>query len=275
MNVINYLFFFFCTYTDKGKITVNCFGQEHCKKCHVAIRNCFLSGTPDMQKCMECEEKLYNIKPCMHHSNAFLNKLLKKETFVELNEQEYLTKENADKLIDEIIVESMKLKMINMQTETGKNKVNYSKSYTEKLLKLCLYSNFNDNYENAKHHKQATVNGIAAHIQRILKDYITEDDINKNYDHIYNSITNPALCLRNPEEWTKDRVGFEDDTSLPSVGILSEKMIFKPYEYRNLRSSMYTSSSKGSASCNRTACNRFDDPNECESQIRVFKQGGW
>ncbi|GAW79541.1 serine-repeat antigen 9 [Plasmodium gonderi] len=258
-----YLLFTFVVHLVKrvnSNILVNCFGVLHCKMCHVAIRNCFLSGTSNMSKCIKCEENYYNIRPCTHQIENFIQTSTDKENFVELKDHDYLTENKVDALISEVV---------KMSSEMHKNEAsareNLSEDLKKKIMQLCLYSNFSDNYENANKHEQASVEDVEKHIHKIVTMYI---DGSNHMEHIINSMKNPALCLKNPAEWTKDRAGYKDN-DIPSVGIIPERKLFKPYQVKSLMSSLYSHNSN----CNRQFCDRFSDPNECENKIRVLNQG--
>nr|BAR42476.1 putative papain-like cysteine prorease [Plasmodium vivax] len=244
----------------KTNILVNCFGMLHCKICHIAIRNCFLSGTSNLTKCLQCEEKYYNIQPCTHQTENFLQTSRDKGAFVEMKDHDYLTDGKVDDLISEVVKISLERQKNAVPAAEDRNE-----DFHKKIMQLCLYSNFNDNYENAKKHTQASVEEVERHIHKIINMYMRESN---NMEHIINSLKNPALCLKNPAEWTKDRAGYKDN-DVPSVGIIPERKLFKPYEVKSLMSSLYSYKSN----CNRQFCDRFSDPNECEHSIRVLNQG--
>ncbi|EUD66841.1 hypothetical protein C922_02826 [Plasmodium inui San Antonio 1] len=244
----------------KSNIVVNCFGIEHCKICHIALRNCFLSGTNNLAKCVECEEKYYKIPPCIHHTENFLQTSREKGTFVEMKDHDYLTEDKVDDLISEVVKLSLE-----RQRNAVPGTEDTNEDFHKKIMQLCLYSNFNDNYENAKKHTQASAEEVEKSIHRIVSMYIHESN---NMEHITNSLKNPALCLKDPGEWTKDRAGYKDN-DVPSVGIIPERKLFKPYQVKSLMSSLYSYKSN----CNRQFCDRFSDPNECENSIRVLNQG--
>ncbi|SBT32318.1 serine-repeat antigen (SERA), putative [Plasmodium ovale wallikeri] len=244
----------------KSKILVNCFGMLHCMVCNTIMRNCFLSGTNNLAKCIACEEKYYETRPCTHHTENFLNGKREKGAFVELNDHDYLTEGKVTHLISEVIEASVTRYKDGLTDEAS-----MSENYKKKIMQLCLYANFNDNYENAKTHTQASVEEVDKHIQKIVKTYINESN---NMERIQYSLKNPALCLKDPGLWVKDRTGYKDN-DVPSAGIISEKKLFKPYEIKSLMSSLYSSKSN----CNRQFCDRFSDPNECEHNIRVLNQG--
>ncbi|KAI4840462.1 serine-repeat antigen [Plasmodium brasilianum] len=244
----------------KSRVLVNCFGLLHCKICHTIIRNCFLSGTSDLSKCIACEESYYSIKPCTHHTDEYLMDQKSKGAFVELQDHEYLSDEKMAILLSEIIKIS-----IDRHKKGVAGGSTLDNDLKKKIMQLCLYSNFNDNYENAKSHTQATPEEVEEHIQKIIDIYIKETN---NMEHILNSLKNPALCLKDPTQWVKDRAGYKDIDS-PSAGIISEKKLFKPYKIKSLMSSLYSSKSN----CTMQFCNRFADSNECESKIRVLNQG--
>lgn len=60
--------------TVHSNMLINCFGVLHCNICRTVLRNCFLSGTSDLQKCISCGEKYYKISPCTqnHGKNKYM-----------------------------------------------------------------------------------------------------------------------------------------------------------------------------------------------------------
>ncbi|CRG98797.1 serine repeat antigen, putative [Plasmodium relictum] len=224
------------------------------------MRNCFLSGSLDFSKCISCEEKYYGIHPCIQHPENFLMSRREIKAFIELHEEDYLTEEKMRVLISEIIEISLNRLKNGLNDDYLKNE-----DLKRKINKLCLYSNFHDNYENAKSHKQASVAEVEEHIQNIVKKFINEK---RNIEHIQDALSNPALCLKDPRQWIRDRTGYKD-VDIPSAGILPEKKLFKSYVLNSLNSSLYNLKSN----CNRQFCDRFSDTNECEHNIRVLNQG--
>ncbi|SOV20076.1 serine repeat antigen 8, putative [Plasmodium sp. gorilla clade G2] len=244
-----------------SNILINCFGVLHCNICRTILRNCFLSGTADLEKCISCEEKYYKISPCTQNHESFLmSKSDMNNTFVELKDHDELTDEKMKNLITEIIeiaIDRHTLGLHDFSSATDE--------YKEKIKMLCMFSNYKDNYENANNHKQAKVEIVEEHINKIVETYINEEN---NMEHMKDLLKNPALCLKNPNHWIKDRAGFKDDDK-PSVGIIPERKLFRPYDVKVLKSSLYASSTN----CDRQFCDRFSDSNECEHRIRVLNQG--
>ncbi|CRG95402.1 serine repeat antigen, putative [Plasmodium gallinaceum] len=224
------------------------------------MRNCFLAGSLDFSKCILCEEKFYNIQPCIQHPQNFLLSKGEIKAFIELQEEDYLTREQMRALIEEII----KISLYRIKKRLN-DEHSMSDDLKKKIKKLCLYSNFYDNYENARNHMQASVVEVEQHIRKIVKKFMNEKD---NIEHMYDSLSNPALCLKDPGQWIRDRAGYKD-IDIPSAGIIPEKKLFKSYMLNSLNNSLYSSK----YNCNRQFCNRFADTNECEHNIRVLNQG--
>nr|BAR42354.1 putative papain-like cysteine prorease [Plasmodium falciparum] len=244
-----------------SNMLINCFGVLHCNICRTVLRNCFLSGTSDLQKCISCGEKYYKISPCTQNHESFLmSKKDMNNTFVELKDHEEVTDEKMKNLITKIIEIAIDRHTLGLHDFSS-----VSDEYKEKIKMLCMFSNYNDNYENANNHRQAKVEIVEEHIHKIVASYINEEN---NMEHMKDLLKNPALCLKNPNHWVKDRAGFKDDDK-PSVGIIPERKIFKPYDIKTLKSSLYASSTN----CDRQFCDRFSDSNECEHRIRVLNQG--
>ncbi|CDU16240.1 egress cysteine protease 1 [Plasmodium yoelii] len=247
----------------KSKIIISCFGKQHCKICHIIIRNCFLSGTSNLEKCIACEENYYETRKCIKQEESFFS-YQGNNALLELRDQslqDSVSEESMNELISNILDVAIS------RYENQKTDVNsMDDDYKSKIANLCLYLNFKDNYESAEKHKQTDVEHIEPHIQHIVKTFIHTND---NIEHMKNALKNPALCFQNPSEWVQDRLGYKENNEIPSVGIIPEKKLFKPFKNKSLMSSLYNANSK----CNRTHCNRFADPNECEYNIRPLNQG--
>ncbi|KYO03507.1 serine repeat antigen 8 [Plasmodium gaboni] len=260
-NIHLIIYIFFPCVAVHSNILINCFGVLHCNICRTILRNCFLSGTADLEKCISCEEKYYKISPCTQNHESFLmSKSDMNNTFVELKDHDELTDEKMKNVITEIIeiaIDRHTLGLHDFSSATDE--------YKEKIKMLCMFSNYKDNYENANNHKQAKVEIVEEHINKIVETYINEEN---NMEHMKDLLKNPALCLKNPNHWIKDRAGFKDDDK-PSVGIIPERKLFRPYDVKVLKSSLYASSTN----CDRQFCDRFSDSNECEHRIRVLNQG--
>ncbi|CAD2097008.1 serine repeat antigen 5, putative [Plasmodium vinckei] len=247
----------------KSKIVISCFGKRHCKICHIIIRNCFLSGTNNLQKCIACEESYYNTRQCIKQEGSFFG-YQGGNALLELRDeslQDSISEESLNELISKILDVAI-LRHTNKTTDAD----SMDDDYKTNISNLCLYLNFKDNYENAEKHEQTDAEHVESHIQHIIQMFIHATD---SMEHMRNALKNPAVCFQNPAEWVQDRLGYKENDEIPSVGVIPEKKLFKPHKHSALMNSLYNPNSK----CNKKYCNRFSDPNECEHNIRALNQG--
>ncbi|EWC79125.1 hypothetical protein C923_00242 [Plasmodium falciparum UGT5.1] len=252
------------------------------EKCEAIASDCFLSGNVDIEKCLQCT--LLVIKA---DKNDECLKYVSKN--VKDRFEEILTKGEDDADSDEydfIASANYILKNIYKKNDTnGKKELLHFKDINNNLkLELINYCNLlkdNDVSGILTYEKLGNVQDIFNNLTKLLEEHKEEN----NYV-LYHKMKNEVLCLKNANDWMKNKTGlvlpqlkyslnkfnknkenyikeniFEEDEN--GIVDLTKFPVDTSYSSYNYADSLY---------CNREYCNRLKDHNNCISKINVEDQ---
>ncbi|SPJ08321.1 serine repeat antigen 4 [Plasmodium sp. DRC-Itaito] len=239
-------------------------GEGMAEKCDAIATDCFLSGFTDIGKCFQCKllmkEKNTN-SSCFKYISDNQKELIKNQLKVSAQDDEESSEYQ--------LTESVKTILKNI----------YKKNNYNKKKELLLFENVNNdlksellNYCNLL--KDNNVSGILANeelgnVQDVFNNLtkLLEEHKEENHNVLYHKMKNEAMCLKNVNDWMKNKTGLV----LPQLSYdvtddnndFTEVTQNKSYTSQNIVDKLY---------CNHEYCNRLKDHNNCISKLNVEDQ---
>lgn len=218
---IGTVFAFLCVGLFFGKaqsnIVLHCDSKDECKKCHEVLRNCFLSEADDVFDCAIDAAERDGSAPCVQRDSSYVHNKHVAEAFIEMEPEDLNDEAKHFHLIEEIVNKASD-ECTNKKKSLSPNEEHLTDELKKKLITLCNYANYEDNYVTAKRHVQATPEEIYEHVKSAYMKFTEEPN---KMEYLKNILSNAAMCLKNPQEWIADRTGLEMPKNLPSVGLLT------------------------------------------------------
>nr|BAR42357.1 putative papain-like cysteine prorease [Plasmodium falciparum] len=252
------------------------------EKCEAIASDCFLSGNVDIEKCLQCT--LLVIKA---DKNDECLKYVSKN--VKDRFEEILTKGEDDEDSDEydfIASANYILKNIYKKNDTnGKKELLHFKDINNNLkLELINYCNLlkdNDVSGILTYEKLGNVQDIFNNLTKLLEEHKEEN----NYV-LYHKMKNEVLCLKNANDWMKNKTGLV----LPQLKYSLNK--FNKNKENYIKENIFEEDENGIVDltkfpidtnylsykhidhtyCNNDYCNWSKDKNSCISKINVEDQ---
>ncbi|SBT70617.1 serine-repeat antigen, putative [Plasmodium malariae] len=261
------------------------------EKCETIATNCFLSGFTDIEKCYKCTLRVRGEQ----HSDVcykFISKVEDTQKDADIltagsseDSDEYKLKESIDNILNLIY-----------KTDVNNNKELIKLEELDNTLKMELI-----NYCNLL--KQVDMSGTLEN-HELANDIETYNNLTKlliKHDNekktsLHDKLKNPAICMKNVDEWIKNRRGlvlpqmtYKNVADINNVHLNqneelqdsnnTSRNIYKEgnneiidltdNKNKNVDASHFTDS----MFCNDEYCDRLKDKNSCVSKIEVQDQG--
>ncbi|KYO03510.1 serine repeat antigen 2, partial [Plasmodium gaboni] len=257
-------------------------GDKIPEKCEAIANDCFLSGNVDIEKCFQCTLLVKNSEKndeCLKYVSKNI-----KDRFEEIK-----TKGEDDEDSDEYeFIASANYILKNMYKKNDTNEKKELLDFKEvdndlkvELLNYCNLLKDNDVNGILANEELGNEQDIFNNLTKLLEEHKEEND-----NVLYNKMKNEALCLKNVNDWMKNKTGlvlpqlkyslnnvnennenyikenvFEEDEN--GIVDLTKFTVDTNYSSYNHADSLY---------CNQDYCNRLKDHNNCVSKINVEDQ---
>ncbi|SOV20344.1 serine repeat antigen 2 [Plasmodium sp. gorilla clade G2] len=257
-------------------------GDKIPEKCEAIANDCFLSGNVDIEKCFQCT-LLVNKADKNDECLKYVSKNIK-DRF-----EEIATKGEDDEDSDEYeFIASANYILKNMYKKNDTNEKKELLDFKEvdndlkvELLNYCNLLKDNDVNGILTNEELGNEQDIFNNLSKLLEEHKEEND-----NVLYHKMKNEALCLKNVNDWMKNKTGlvlpqlkyslnnvnennenyikenvFEEDEN--GIVDLTKFTVDTNYSSYNHADSLY---------CNQDYCNRLKDHNNCVSKINVEDQ---
>ncbi|SOV20640.1 serine repeat antigen 2 [Plasmodium sp. DRC-Itaito] len=257
-------------------------GDKIPEKCEAIANDCFLSGNVDIEKCFQCTLLVKNSDKndeCLKYVSKNI-----KDRFEEIK-----TKGEDDEDSDEYeFIASANYILKNMYKKNDTNEKKELLDFKEvdndlkvELLNYCNLLKDNDVNGILANEELGNEQDIYNNLTKLLEEHKEEND-----NVLYNKMKNEALCLKNVNDWMKNKTGlvlpqlkyslnnvnennenyikenvFEEDEN--GIVDLTKFTVDTNYSSYNHADSLY---------CNQDYCNRLKDHNNCVSKINIEDQ---
>ncbi|SOV20638.1 serine repeat antigen 4 [Plasmodium sp. DRC-Itaito] len=234
------------------------------EKCDAIATDCFLSGFTDIGKCFQCKLLMQE-----KNTNDSCFKYVSENQKELINHQLEVTAQDDDESSEYQLSESVKNILKNMYKKNDDNKKkelldfeNVNNDLKSELLNYCNLLKELDMNNLLKDHELGNEQDIFNNLTKLLEEHKEEND-----NVLYHKMKNEALCLKNINDWMKNKTGLV----LPQLtyDLTDENNDFteltqnKNYTSENIVDKLY---------CNNEYCNRLKDHNNCVSKINVEDQ---
>ncbi|SOV10531.1 serine repeat antigen 4, putative [Plasmodium sp. gorilla clade G2] len=234
------------------------------EKCDAIATDCFLSGFTDIGKCFQCKLLMQE-----KNTNDSCFKYVSENQKELINHQLEVKGEDDEESSEYQLSESVRNILKNMYKENDDNKKkellnfeNVNNDLKSELLNYCNLLKEVDMNNLLKDHELGNEEDIFNNLTKLLEEHKEEND-----NVLYHKMKNEALCLKNVNDWMKNKTGL----ILPQLtyDLTDENNDFteltqnKNYTSENIVDKLY---------CNNEYCNRLKDHNNCVSKINVEDQ---
>nr|BAK08464.1 putative papain-like cysteine prorease [Plasmodium coatneyi] len=266
-------------------------------QCDLIARNCFLTGSLDIEHCYHCtllEKKMTEGNECFNYVSTEAKEMIKKDTPIKAQEEDANSAEH--KLIEsiDVILKAMyksdkdyeKKELITLEEVDAKLK--------KELANYCSLLKQVDTSGTLKNHQLANEEETYRNLTRLLQMHKGENVIT-----LQDKLRNAAICMKDIDKWIVYKRGLtlpegvpysEDNTKeyLPEellTEIEKEKSVYDDdvfdkdtngvIDLNKVPSEMKFKSPyfKKSKYCNNEYCDRWKDKTSCISNIEVEEQG--
>ncbi|SOV20349.1 serine repeat antigen 4, putative [Plasmodium sp. gorilla clade G2] len=234
------------------------------EKCDAIATDCFLSGFTDIGKCFQCKLLMQE-----KNTNDSCFKYVSENQKELINHQLEVKGEDDEESSEYQLSESVRNILKNMYKKNDDDKKkelldfeNVNNDLKSELLNYCNLLKEVDMNNLLKDHELGNEEDIFNNLTKLLEEYKEEND-----NVLYHKMKNEALCLKNVNDWMKNKTGLV----LPQLtyDLTDENNDFtevtqnKNYTSENIVDKLY---------CNNEYCNRLKDHNNCVSKINVEDQ---
>ncbi|SOS76252.1 serine repeat antigen 4 [Plasmodium sp. gorilla clade G1] len=240
-------------------------GEGMPEKCDAIATDCFLSGFIDIGKCFQCkllmQEKNIN-DSCFKYVSSNQKELIKKQLKIIAQDDEESSEYHLSESIKNLLKNIYKKNNDDNKKKELLHFENVNSALKSELLNYCnLLKEVNMNGV-LKDHQLGNVQDVFNNLTKLLEEHKEEND-----NVLYHKMKNEALCLKNVNDWMKNKTGL----LLPQLSYdltyknnnFTEFTQNKSYTSQNIVDKLY---------CNHEYCNRLKDHNNCISKINVEDQ---
>ncbi|EWC90987.1 hypothetical protein PFNF54_00232 [Plasmodium falciparum NF54] len=240
-------------------------GEGMPEKCDAIATDCFLSGFTDIGKCFQCkllmQEKNIN-DSCFKYVSSNQKELIKKQLKITAQDDEESSEYHLSESIKNLLKNIYKKNNDDNKKKELLHFENVNSALKSELLNYCnLLKEVNMNGV-LKDHQLGNVQDVFNNLTKLLEEHKEEND-----NVLYHKMKNEALCLKNVNDWMKNKTGL----LLPQLSYdltyknnnFTEFTQNKSYTSQNIVDKLY---------CNHEYCNRLKDHNNCISKINVEDQ---
>ncbi|CAG9482674.1 unnamed protein product [Plasmodium vivax] len=257
------------------------------EKCDAVATNCFLSGSVYIEKCYRCTLKMKKVDP----SDVCYNYIPKVESAAS---QEAIPAKASDEESSQEELTASIGKILQGVYKKGENGLNEVLTFNEadaalkaELLNYCSLM------------KKVDASGVLDHYQLGSEEDVYANLINMlqtNSDHVLsslqNKLKNPAICLKNADEWVGSKTGLllpnlfynhlegshESTRDVAHVDDSSEDVQSGGYDgvidfATAGKTNFSTSQYADKMHCNAEYCDRAKDAGSCVAKMEVQDQG--
>ncbi|CDO62307.1 serine repeat antigen 4 [Plasmodium reichenowi] len=240
-------------------------GEGMPEKCDAIATDCFLSGFTDIGKCFQCkllmQEKNIN-DSCFKYVSNNQKELIKKQLKITAQDDEESSEYHLSESIKTLLKNIYKHNNDDNKKKELLHFENVNSDLKSELLNYCnLLKEVNMNGV-LKDHQLGNVQDVFNNLTKLLEEHKEEND-----NVLYHKMKNEALCLKNVNDWMKNKTGLV----LPQ---LSYDLTYKNNNFTEItQNKTYTSQNiVDKLYCNHDYCNRLKDHNNCISKINVEDQ---
>ncbi|SOV13859.1 serine repeat antigen 9 [Plasmodium gaboni] len=255
-------------------------------KCEAIATDCFLSGNVDIEKCYQCSLLVENDSKsdvCFNFISRENKEKLNEEILKVQASSEY--EEGVESELNEAI-DSLIPSFYKKDAENGENVLisfeDLNSTLEDEIINFCSLLKLVDLSGTFMNHQIGTTVDAFNNIVKLLKEHEEEDEF-----VLRTKLRNPALCMKNVDDWVKSRCGLltSDDSYVVmkkngDINGENENNESNEEDYdgvidlsTNEDGNVNANQFNDDIYCNDDYCNRWKDENSCISNIAVEDQG--
>ncbi|KYO00011.1 serine repeat antigen 9 [Plasmodium gaboni] len=255
-------------------------------KCEAIATDCFLSGNVDIEKCYQCSLLVENDSKsdvCFNFISRENKEKLNEELLKVQASSEY--EEGVESELNEAI-DSLIPSFYKKDAENGENVLisfeDLNSTLEDEIINFCSLLKLVDLSGTFMNHQIGTTVDAFNNIVKLLKEHEEEDEF-----VLRTKLRNPALCMKNVDDWVKSRCGLltSDDSYVVmkkngDINGENENNESNEEDYdgvidlsTNEDGNVNANQFNDDIYCNDDYCNRWKDENSCISNIAVEDQG--
>nr|BAR42556.1 putative papain-like cysteine prorease [Plasmodium chabaudi chabaudi] len=255
--------------------------NEMPKKCDQVASKCFLNGQTDIEQCYTCSlltENIPTTDECYNYSSPLVREYTQVLTTAQ-SDEDNVEKNNT------ALVESIN-NLLNgvYKVDEHNNKVlideeELSNDLKKELTYYCQVLSEIDTSGTLENYKVGNSVEIFNNLAKLLKNHENENKL-----YLINKLKNPAICMKDVEQWVVNRKGLKLPVALDDAEKKTDNAIkfeegpdgivdlTKTVDGNPITTTAVLAN-KLDAFCNNEFCDRLNDKTSCISNINVEEQG--